>query len=164
MVSSIFSENERKQVNRKYRLFGNEREFINGCCGIICGHFFVICINIFHKTEVQTVILMCLMGQNLIWFKNYDTKSTLMPRKILAKSKIDHQNLHLINGNITTVSGHFCAISLNIFYKTEVQTVILKCWASLNHDWYNSYDTKRKKKKQKSKKHKCIFFYNITKK
>ena len=82
---------------------------------------------IFHKTEVQTVILMCLMSQNLNWFKSYDTKSTLMPRKILAKSEIDHQNLHLINGHIMTISDHFCANSLEEFHKTEVQTVILRC-------------------------------------
>ena len=36
---------------------------------------FANCINIFHKTEVQTVILMCLTGQNHNWFKSYDTKS-----------------------------------------------------------------------------------------
>ena len=91
-------------------MFGNEREFINGRCGTISGHFFANCINIFHKTEVQ--ILMCLMGENLIWFKSYDTKSTLSPRKILAKSEFDHQNLNLINGHIATISSHFCAISL----------------------------------------------------
>ena len=38
------------------------------------GHFFANCMLIFHKTEVQTVILMCLMGLNSIWFKSYDTK------------------------------------------------------------------------------------------
>ena len=97
------------QDSLKYRLFGNEREFINGRCRIISGNFFANCINIFHKTEVQTVILMWLMGQNLNWFKIYDTNFILMPGKILAKSEIDHQNLHLINGHILTISGHFCA-------------------------------------------------------
>ena len=92
-----------------YRLFGNEREFINGRCRTISGHFFANCINIFHKTEVQTVILMCLMSQNLNLFKRYDTKCTLRPRKILAKSEIDHQNFHLINGHFATMSGHFWA-------------------------------------------------------
>ena len=29
---------------------------------------------IFHKTEVQTVILRCLMSPNLNWFKWFDTK------------------------------------------------------------------------------------------
>ena len=33
-----------------------------------------IYMNIWHKTEVQTVILRCLMGLYLNWFKSYDTK------------------------------------------------------------------------------------------
>ena len=35
--------------------------------------FLCKCMFIFHKTEIQTVILMCLMGLNSDWFKNYDT-------------------------------------------------------------------------------------------
>ena len=35
---------------------------------------FANCINVFHKTEVQTVILMCLTGPNLNWFNSYDKK------------------------------------------------------------------------------------------
>ena len=130
---------------------------MNCSCRTTSSHFFANCINIFHKTDVQTVILMCLMGQDLNWSKNYDTKCTLRPRKILAKSDIDHQNLHLINGRFMTISGHFCANYMNIFHKTEVQTVNLMCYTSLSHDWYNSYDTKREKN-QKHKKHKCLFF------
>ena len=34
-----------------------------------------------------------------------------------------------------------------IFHKNENQTIILRCLRSLNHDWYNCYETKRKKKK-----------------
>ena len=33
-----------------------------------------MCMCIFHKTEVQTVILRCLAGLDSDWFKNYDTK------------------------------------------------------------------------------------------
>ena len=101
----------------KYRLFGNEREFINGRCRTISDHFFANCINIFHKTEVQTVILMCLMGQNLNWSKSYDTKCTLRLHKILAKSEIDHQNLYLRNVHFTTISSHFVANYIDIFRK-----------------------------------------------
>ena len=36
--------------------------------------FFAICKFIFHKTEVQTVILRCFTGINSDWFKSYDTK------------------------------------------------------------------------------------------
>ena len=43
-----------------------------------------------------------------------------------------------------TFSGHFFAICMFIFHKTEVVTVILRCWSGLNHNWFKSYDTKRK--------------------
>ena len=127
-----------------YRLFGNEREFINGRCRTLSGHFLANCINIFHKTEVLTVILMCLMGQNLNWFKIYDTKCTLRLRKILAKSKIDHQNLHLINGHFWPFLG-------------QLYVNIAQNWSSDGHfevlnkyeSWLvlNSFDTKIKNAK-----------------
>ena len=47
---------------------------LNNCCKIVSGHFFAMCIFKFHKTEVQTVILRCLMGLNLNWFKSYGLK------------------------------------------------------------------------------------------
>ena len=43
-------------VSSKYRLFGNEREFINGCCRTFSGHFWGTHMTEFHKTEVQTVL------------------------------------------------------------------------------------------------------------
>ena len=36
---------------------------------------------------------------------------------------------------------------LFIFNKTEVQTIILRCLKSLNHNWYKIYDAKHKKHK-----------------
>ena len=104
---------------------------INGHFMTISGHFSASYIEIFHKTEVQTVILMCLMGQNLNWFKSFVTKCILRPSAILAKSDIVHQNLHLINGHFTTISGHFCTNYMKIFHKTEVQTFILRCFVYL---------------------------------
>ena len=42
----------------------------------ISGHFFANCMVIFYKTaEVQTAILMHLIGLNSNWFKGYDSKS-----------------------------------------------------------------------------------------
>ena len=38
----------------------------------ISGHFPANCMFIFHITDVQTVILRCLTGLNLDWFKSYD--------------------------------------------------------------------------------------------
>ena len=46
-------------------------------CKTIPGHFFAIWVYIFHKTEVLTVILRCLMGLNLDWVKSYGLKCSL---------------------------------------------------------------------------------------
>ena len=51
---------------------------LNNCYDIVSGHFFAICIFIFHKTEVQTVILRCLMGLYLNWLKGYGLKCRKM--------------------------------------------------------------------------------------
>ena len=53
----------------------------------------------------------------------------------------------LINDNVTSICGHFFAICMFIFHKTEVQTLILRCLTSLNLNWYKIYDTKRKNAK-----------------
>ena len=47
------------------------------------------------------------------------------------KARLTHQNLKLIKGHFTTISGHLSANHLNIFQKTEIQTVILRCLISL---------------------------------
>ena len=47
--------------------------------------------------------------------------------------------------------------TMYIFNKTEIQTAILRCLTSLNHNWYKSYDTRRKKRK-------CLILYKIAKK
>ena len=41
----------------------------------------------------------------------------------------------------------FFANYMNIFHKTEIQTVILRCSTSLKLNWYKSYDTKCKNAK-----------------
>ena len=43
----------------------------NGHFMTIFGHFFTNYIKIFHKTEIQTVILRCLVCLNLIWIISY---------------------------------------------------------------------------------------------
>ena len=50
---------------------------------------------------------------------------------------------------------HFFAFYINTFHKTEIQTVILRCWTGLNPNWFKCYDTiaKKKKKTQKGKNH-----------
>ena len=39
-----------------------------------------------------------------------------------------------------TISGHFFASCMSIFYKIEVQTVILRCIVGLNPNWIKSND------------------------
>ena len=46
----------------------------------VSGHFFDICMFIFHKPEVQTVILICSTGLNFNWFKSYGLKCSLRLR------------------------------------------------------------------------------------
>ena len=75
----------------------------------ISGHFFVNYMNIFHKNEVQTVILMGLKGLNLNWFNSDDIKYRLRSLGFLANSETNHQNLQLINGRFSTISGYFFA-------------------------------------------------------
>jgi hypothetical protein len=50
----------------------------------ISGHFSTNCIFIFHKNEVQTVILRCLMGLSLDWFKSYGLRCRWRPHACLA--------------------------------------------------------------------------------
>ena len=49
----------------------------------------------------------------------------------------------------------FCQLH-NIFHKTEVQTVILRCWTDLYLNWFKSNDRnpKNAKNRKKQKKHK----------
>ena len=44
------------------------------CYTTVSGHFFAICVFIFHKIQVQTVSLRCLTDLNPNLFKSFDTK------------------------------------------------------------------------------------------
>ena len=58
-----------------------------------------------------------------------------------------------LNVDFTTTSGHFFANYMSIFHKTEVQTVILRCWTVLYINWLKSYDKNEKHAKtQKTQK------------
>ena len=48
---------------------------LNDCSMISSGHFFAICMSIFHKPESQTVILVYSTDLNPNLLKSYDTKS-----------------------------------------------------------------------------------------
>ena len=117
--------------------------FINNLCTTFSGHFFAICVFIFHKTEVLTAILRCLMGLILDWVKCYDLRCSLRPNTSSANSPKIATDKQSFLDHIWP----FFANYMFIFHKTEIQTVILRCLTSLNLNWYKSYDTKRKKVK-----------------
>ena len=125
------------------------------------GHFFAICMFIFQKTEVLAVILRCLTGLNLDWFKSYGLRCSLRLCACSANSKKRQR-----------INSHFFANYIIVSHKTELRTVILRCLMSLNLNWYKSYDTKRKNakninecfctKSQKNKNgNKCILHHNF---
>ena len=102
----------------------------------VSGHFFASCINSFHKTEDLTVILRgpTLFFNSLIWSKTsfFASGLLLVFCNFVRKTK---ENLWLINGHFMTISGHFFANYMKIFHKTEIQTVILRCFGCLNLNW-----------------------------
>ena len=51
-----------------------------------------------------------------------------------------NEKLPLIKWLFMTISGHFSASYIEIFHKTEVQTVILRCLVCLNLNWIQSYN------------------------
>ena len=60
---------------------------LNGCYKTVSGHFFAILMFIFHKAEVQMVILIRSMGLNLIWFKSYGLKGSMRLHTTLTNSQ-----------------------------------------------------------------------------
>ena len=51
------------------------------------------------------------------------------------------QKIATDNVCFTTISGHFFSNYEFNFHKTQVQTVILRSFMSLNLKWYSSYDS-----------------------
>ena len=106
----------------------------------IYGQFLANCMFIFHKTEVQTVILRCLTGLHLDWFRHYGLRCGWRPCMCLANSQRKATDKWPFYDHFWP----FLANCMAIFPKTEIQAVILKCITSLNPNWFNSYDTKCK--------------------
>ena len=52
--------------------------------------------------------------------------------RLLNELETVSQNLQLIYGRFTTISGHFFSNYMNIFHKSEVQMIILKCFTGVN--------------------------------
>ena len=51
-----------------------KQQLINGHFTTMSGHFFANYMFVFHKTEVQVVILRCLKSPKPNWYNRYDTK------------------------------------------------------------------------------------------
>jgi hypothetical protein len=67
------------------------------------------------------------------------------PYSILTgEGKVDFLIYCMLNDYYTTVSGHFFALCMFIFHKTEVQKVSLRYLTNLNPNMFKSYDTKPK--------------------
>ena len=102
----------------------------------ISGHSIANYINIFHKTEVPTVILRCLMSQNLNWIISYDINYKLFWQlcfSILEEKKASKMAIFWLLGS-------FFGNYMDIFHKTGIQTVNLRCLVCLNPNWIKSCD------------------------
>ena len=113
---------------------------LNYCYTTVSGHFFAICMLMFHKTEVQTVILICSIGINLNWFKSYGIKCSLRPNATLAT----HKEIATDKWPFYDHFWPFFVNYINIFHKTDVQKVSLRSLTDLNPNLFKSYDTKSK--------------------
>ena len=103
--------------------------------------FFANKVKIYHKTMVQIMILRCLTCLNYNWIKSYNIKRKIFRIWFFAFLwKKKNVKLQLINGNFTTLSGHFFANYIRIFLKFEIQMVILRYLLCLNFDWMYSYN------------------------
>ena len=112
----------------------------------VSGHFFTVHTFIlwsFTKLRFQMVILRCLMGLNFNWFETYGPRCSLRPRM----SSVNSQKIATDKWPFYNHIWPFFANYMNIFYKTEIQTVNLRCLPSLNLSWYKSYDIKTKNAK-----------------
>ena len=98
--------------------------------------FFTSYIYIFYKTKVQTVILSCLTSLNLNWVKTYYINHKKCVFQFWKKKpwKFKFQKWPFLEH-----LWSFLGIYIDIFCRTEVQTVILRFLVCLNLNWINTY-------------------------
>ena len=96
---------------------------INDWCRTLSGHFFAICMSIFNKTEVQTVILRCWTGLYLDSFTSYGLRCNLR----LSASSANSRKIATDRWPCNEHTWPFFANCTFIFHKTEIQTIILGC-------------------------------------
>jgi hypothetical protein len=81
------------------------------------------------------VILKGSMCLNPNWIKIYDINHKFFNKCVFQFWKKKNENLSFKNGHFLTICGHFYGNYIDIFYKTEIQTVILRCLVCLNLNW-----------------------------
>ena len=82
--------------------------------------FFAKYMVIFHKTEIQTVILRCLTSLNLNWFQRYDEKH--------KKSK--NENLHFFMYVIGTANENIWILCHNFWNNQNLHPLSISKWPS----------------------------------
>ena len=75
---------------------------------------------IFHKTEIQTVILRCLTNLNLNWFQRYDKK----------RKKAKNANLLFLMYVIGTGKGNICILCHNFWANDNLDPLSISKWPS----------------------------------
>ena len=102
-------------------------QLINGHFTTKSGHFFANQMVIFHKTEIQTVILRCLMSLNLNWYKSYDTKrKNSKSANLCFWTKLQKNG----NGNISVLCYNFWT-NQNLDQFRPVKHVKMTVWTSV---------------------------------
>ena len=82
---------------------------------------------IFHKTEIQAVILRCLMSLNPNWYKSYDTKlKNSRNANLCFWTKLQKNR----NGNISVLCHNFWP-NQNLMEFRPVKHVIMTVWTSV---------------------------------
>ena len=132
---------------------------LNNCYTTVSGPFFAMCMFIFHKTEVQRVILIRLTGLNFNWFKSYGLKCILRLNATLANSQ-------KMATDKWPIYEHFWSFFCQLYIHLSQN------WGSNGHfevltksksNWNKFYSLKSKKDK-KHKKPIWAIFYKIAKK
>ena len=80
------------------------------------------------------------MRAQVCLYAQYTLHSSSVKAQVEGVSKVSR----LTNCRFTAISGQISAIYILIFHKTEVQTVILRCWKDLYLNWFKSYDKNEK--------------------
>ena len=99
---------------------------INGHFRTIYGHFLANYIKIYHKTEIQTVILRCLVCQFLNWIKSYDI---ILVKVILFSCLIMHHFMACLPKWVLTppkeISSHiFKMVIFSKFFGDFIKEII----------------------------------------